>query len=434
MAGHDAWAMEVDDFEPIGAMPPGIGDVVAYGKQLSKDKNVSKQTRDVARKTLALVACVELSLVTIWSGRLQPACHAVTAHGRAFADCTQQSVVDAAALVAAAAVLSPERQRGDLLDAAQRMLDLEGAFAARLTDGDKPQVGGEPSPQVAGEGTVAARAAREATKLRTSTDARSTLAQGRKQKLTFARTPPPPRSGPALLLVSFGRCCQGDWVTARHAAGACVAITEKGWGDARLGDLARCLGAVADAHLGRWEDALAAATSLMHDRSSHAEIAPWCLATRVAALTATRRPDSAVALWKKALRREPFAGLRLDKNPLSTAAEAGADMPAFIAVRAFAAQALWASGAAEEAVAMIEQLCAQLRTVALASHPLMPSAALAVGETVARASYVGLVSKRQGREMMAHCHSFLAQRASRLLPFAADLAVKLRKVAPPGFI
>ena len=197
MAGHDAWAMEVDDFEPIGAMPPGIGDVVAYGKQLSKDKNVSKQTRDVARKTLALVACVELSLVTIWSGRLQPACHAVTAHGRAFADCTQQSVVDAAALVAAAAVLSPERQRGDLLDAAQRMLDLEGAFAARLTDGDgdKPQVGGEPSPQVAGEGTVAARAAREATKLRTSTDARSTLAQGRKQKLTFARTPPPP--GPA---------------------------------------------------------------------------------------------------------------------------------------------------------------------------------------------------------------------------------------------
>ena len=434
MAGHDAWAMEVDDFEPIGAMPPGIGDVVAYGKQLSKDKNVSKQTRDVARNTLALVACVELSLVTIWSGRLQPACHAVIAHGRAFVDCGQQSVVDAAALVAAAAVLSPERQRGDLLDAAQRMLDLEGAFVARLTDGDKPRVGGPSPPQVAAEGAVAARAAREATKLRTSTDARSTLAQGRKQKLTFARTPPPPRSGPALLLVSFGRCCQGDWVTARHAAGACVAITEKGWGDARLGDLARCLGAVADAHLGRWEDALAAATSLMHDRSSHAEIAPWCLATRVAALTATRRPESAVALWEKALKREPFAGLRLGKTPLSTAAEAGADMPAFIAARAFAAQALWAAGAAEEAVAMIEQLCAQLRTVALAAHPLMPSAALAVGETVARASYVGLVSKRQGREMMAHCHSFLAQRASRLLPFAADLAVKLRKVAPPGFI
>ena len=307
MAGHDAWAMEVDDFEPIGAMPPGIGDVVAYGKQLSKDKNVSKQTRDVARKTLALVACVELSLATIWSGRLQPACHAVIAHGRAFVDCGQQSVVDAAALVAAAAVLSPERQRGDLLDAAQRMLDLEGAFVARLTDGDKPQVGGPSPPQVAAEGAVAARAAREATKLRTSTDARSTLAQGRKQKLTFARTPPPPRSGPALLLVSFGRCCQGDWVTARHAAGACVAITEKGWGDARLGDLARCLGAVADAHLGRWEDALAAATSLMHDRSSHAEIAPWCLATRVAALTATRAAGIGRRA-EKALKREPFAG------------------------------------------------------------------------------------------------------------------------------
>jgi hypothetical protein len=36
--------------------------------------------------------------------------------------------------------------------------------------------------------------------------------------------------------------------------------------------------------------------------------------------------------------------------------------------------------------------------------------------------------------MMATCHSFLAQRASRLLPFSADLALKLRKVAPPGFI
>ena len=46
---------------------------------------------------------------------------------------------------------------------------------------------------------------------------------------------------------------------------------------------------------------------------------------------------------------------------------------------------------------------------------------------MARASYVGLVSdETRAGEMMAHCHSFLAQRASRLLPFAADLAVKLR--------
>jgi hypothetical protein len=75
-----------------------------------------------------------------------------------------------------------------------------------------------------------------------------------------------------------------------------------------------------------------------------------------------------------------------------------------------------------------------LKATSLTAHPLLPSAALAVGETVARASYTGLVSRRQGKEMMATCHSFLAQRASRLLPFSADLALKLRKVAPPGFI
>jgi hypothetical protein len=338
------------------------------------------------------------------------------------------------------------------------MLDLEGVFESKLREGANKSNDAE--------GAVAARAADAASRLRTSTDARSALADGKKQKLTFAKTPPPPRSGAALLFLSLGRCCQGDWVTARHAAGACVAITERGWGDARLGDLARCLGAVADAHLGRWEDALAAATSITHDRSSHAEIAPWCLAMRMAALTATRQPDAAVALWRKALRREPFRSLHLgaddpayrrlgasgvgsrngdlsdssrrsrgkDATPLSTVAEAGADMPALLAVRSFAAQALWCAGSTEEAATMIEQLCAQLKATSLTAHPLLPSAALAVGETVARASYTGLVSRRQGKEMMATCHSFLAQRASRLLPFSADLALKLRKVAPPGFI
>ena len=116
-------------------MAPGIGDVVAFGKQLSKDKNVSKATRDIAKKSLALVACVELSLASVWSGRLQAACHSVIAHGRAFSDCPGASAVDAATLVAAVAVLCPERQRGELLDKAQKMLDLDGVFESKLREG-----------------------------------------------------------------------------------------------------------------------------------------------------------------------------------------------------------------------------------------------------------------------------------------------------------
>ena len=135
MAGHNAWAMEVDDFRPMNSMAPGIGDVVAFGKQLSKDKNVSKATRDIAKKSLALVACVELSLASVWSGRLQAACHSVIAHGRAFSDCPGASAVDAATLVAAVAVLCPERQRGELLDKAQKMLDLDGVFESKLREG-----------------------------------------------------------------------------------------------------------------------------------------------------------------------------------------------------------------------------------------------------------------------------------------------------------
>jgi hypothetical protein len=210
-----------------------------------------------------------------------------------------------------------------------------------------------------------------------------------KRRVHFATKKPPPRAGPALLLRSLASCCQGDWVTARGCAASSVALMENGWGNARLCDLGRCLGATADAHLGHWETSLASVTALSHDRRRHAEIGPWCLALRMAANTAMRHPEVAVELWREALDHPPFEGLGLHLEEFSSdegctrltsverralmeaaasgkdagkaAAEAGAgadravaarDMPVLVACHAFAAQALWCSGAHVEAVGL----------------------------------------------------------------------------------
>ena len=62
------------------------------------------------------------------------------------------------------------------------------------------------------------------------------------------------------------------------------------------------------------------------------------------------------------------------------------------------------------------------------THPLLPAAALAAGETLARACAVDAVDRRRGKRALAECHAFLRDRAPRLLPFAAELAQKLQAV------
>jgi hypothetical protein len=86
------------------------------------------------------------------------------------------------------------------------------------------------------------------------------------------------------------------------------------------------------------------------------------------------------------------------------------------------------------AVLMAEQVCGQLTALHSPAHCLLPSAALAVGETVARACHVGMLQKKSGRRMLAECDAFLGVRAPRLLPFAAALAARLADVAPQGFL
>ena len=155
----------------------------------------------------------------------------------------------------------------------------------------------------------------------------------------------------------------GEWVAARSAAGVAVGVFDRGAGDARLADLARCLGACADAHLGHWESALHAVASSRATRKRHAEIAPWCLAIRVAALVAVGDPKTALLTWREATSKAPFAGLKLDAYQFeehdasrATDAECGArDMPAYVACRAFAAQAAWGAGERREATRLAEQ-------------------------------------------------------------------------------
>ena len=108
--------------------------------------------------------------------------------------------------------------------------------------------------------------------------------------------------------------------------------------------------------------------------------------------------------------------------------------PWLLACRAFAAQALWCSGAKAEAMLMMDQICGQLAMLHNPVHCLLPSAALAVGETVARACHVGMVSEKSGRRMLAECDAFLRTKAARLLPFASALADRLVDIAPQGYL
>ena len=200
-----------------------------------------------------------------------------------------------------------------------------------------------------------------------------------------------------------------------------------------------------------------------------------------AANTALRHPELSVQLWREALEHAPFVGLGLHPEEFSAAVEdiaggsyrgrrgsmdgggggslrstkyseeggghssAGAhegsdrqvaarDMPVLVACRAFAAQALWCSGVHVESVLMAEQVCGQLNALQSPSHCLLPSAALAVGETVARACHVGMLQKKSGRRMLADCDQFLRVRAPALLPFASALAARLADVAPADFL
>jgi hypothetical protein len=430
--GHEG---DAANFLLMSEMKAGIGDVLEYAGQIKK--GLPKTTRHWALDELTLEAMSDLSTVAVFAGRQGVAAQAILAHAKAFCDAPSPDPHDAALLLNTAALLCLPTQRARLLGRAKEIVQTELTRLERLQ---------RPS------SVVKAKDA-SGTEVLASVSARLVLTSV-KRHVHFVNKRPPPRGGPAILNRALALCCQGDWVTARSSAASAVVLLESGWGNARLCDLGRCLGATADAHLGHWETSLAAVTALSHDRSRHAEIGPWCLALRMAANTAMRHPEIAVKLWKEALQHAPFHSLGLhpeahsaflsqpepkdaaESGYLSEALRAAAarDMPVLVACRAFATQALWCSGAHAEAVTMAEQVCSQLMALHSPMHCLLPSAALAVGETVARACHVGALQRKPGRWMLMECHAFLGLRAPRLLPFSAALAAQLIDVAPQGYL
>ena len=364
-----------------------------------------------------------------------------------FADAPNPRAVDAALFLNLAAAMCPQGRRASALDRAAGVLETE---ARRLREARDREDAAECSARAPGfREAVRSRASDADGTVATESSVPATVAAAeklkgphRRRKVRFAQTPPPPRAGPALLARTLACCNQGDWVAARAAAAAAVALLDGAGGDARLADMGRSLGAVADAHLGHWSNCLASVEELARDRARHAEIGPWVLAVRISATTATGHPRRATALWRDATRAPPLEGLHLSAAEFSERAgaedggvvAAARHMPVLVACRAFAAQALWSSGERVEAVIQAEQTCEQLRMLHAPAHCLLPAAALAVGETVARACHLGMLDRRKGRKLLAECHQFLAVRAARLLPFAADLAEKLKQAAPERYL
>lgn len=393
----------------------GVGNVLEYVKQM---RNVMRPSLvQWAENELALEAMSDLSITTAFSGRLLSTLNTTIAHAKAFCIAPAPCALDAALLLSCIAVICHPDQRTKVLVHVKDIIELETARQQQEKDA----------------GVNSGR--------RSSIGAMFDLEflTNAKLPVKFATPRPPSRSGKTFLMRSLAFCNQGYWIEARESASKAVALI--GDGSNRLSDLGRCLGATADAYLGRWETCLSAMNALLHDRRHHAEIAPWCLALRMASNTAMNRPDVAVESWRDALLHAPFSDLQLhpehfhvlgvEEDMLSKTAKS---MPVMVVCRAFATQALWSSGAHSEAVMMAEQVSRQLQHLHSPMHCLLPAAALALGEVAARACHVGMLKKKVGRKVLGECYAFLAIKAPTLLPFSAPLAVKLAEVSPRGFL
>jgi hypothetical protein len=283
------------DFQRMSEMEAGVADVLAYAEQIRKSAMTPQ--RLWMRDELALVVASDLSTTAVFAGRLGFACQAILKHVNAFVDCRGADVCDAALLLNTSAAVCTSTQRAALLLRAKTIVVMETSRIAREEDErgsglayargeDRGRSMSTPSSAFGGGGGVDSESSAHG-----GVRMRSALLACRRRRVRFAEKAPPPRSGPAMLMRAYAECCQGDWVVARGAAAAAVALMEKddhALSNARLCDLARCLGATAYAHLGHWESALAAATALAEHRRRHAEIGPWILALRMASMTAMK--------------------------------------------------------------------------------------------------------------------------------------------------
>ena len=474
-------------FSPLRDMRAGIGDALQYAAQVFPRSD--KADRKFAQAEMAFAVAEDVALAAVFAGRPAFAAAAVVRLAKCFVASPSPAPTDAASLLGLVAAVMPEGEaRALALRRAEEILDADAHERARLARG--AFAGAEKARSALS--TLAATASRKfmenENSSKTGGKGFAKRALGGK-RVQFHETPPSPRAGAALCARAMALCARGDWFAARASAAAAGALLEKpGASNLRLCDVARCLGAAADAHLGRWESAAASAQAIAHDRECHGEIGPWVLALRLAAKTAAQEYAAAVRLWRDALHRVPFSAVPLgaaayaaaspsghkndkianveqrassssfdtiaEDKPLRTprpatrknAARGGVsahgdgkltgsrDFPAYVCCRAFAAQALWSAGERAEAIVMLSQVCGdQLTRIRAPAHCLLPAAALAAGETAARACRVGAFEKKIGRRLLLETHAFL-ERAAKTTPFAEALAARLREAAPAGYL
>lgn len=497
--------VENSSISPLCEMRAGIGDALQYAAQIYPRS--SKAERKFAQAELAYAVAENVALAAVFAGRPAFAAAAVVRLAKCFASAPEPAPTDAATLLCLNAAIMPEGDnRERALRRAEEILDAdaqEHAKSNRAAFAEAPveRVMAATASRKAFQGTV--RNASETTNTGSvSLGVFAKRALGGK-RVQFTETPPSPRAGTALVARAMALCARGDWFAARGAAAAAAALLEKpGASDLRLCDVARVLGAAAEAHLGHWESCAASAKAIAHDREYHGELGPWVLALRMASLTAAFEYATAARTWRDALRRVPFSAVPLgaaayadasfadatfvnrrgasseglksssrtdvghrnnrgqpaahfdvileDKplrtpppvsndprgrlGPSSLGGASSRDFPAYVCCRAFAAQALWSAGERAEAIILLEQVCGdQLVRLKASTHCLLPAAALAAGETAARACRVGAFEKKTGRRLLAETHAFL-ERAANVTPFAEDLAARLREVAPVGYL
>ena len=484
---------------PLCEMRAGIGDALQYAAQIYP--RVGRAERAFARAELAFAVAENVAVAAVFAGRPSFATAAVVRLAKCFAAAPHPAPTDAATLLCLCAAIMPEGESRELaLRRAEEILDADAQEHARRN---------RAAFAVSAPSALAATASRKAAEGNNQGKESLSLGVFAKRALggkrvQFQETPPSPRAGTALCAKAMALCARGDWFAARSAAAAAAALLEKpGASDLRLCDVARVLGAAAEAHLGRWESCAASAKAIAHDREYHGELGPWVLALRMASETAAQEHATAARTWRDALRRVPFSAVPLgaaayadasfadatfsfskrrgaserhksssrtdvgrgargatnasrsfdvivEDKPLrtpppvssdprgrATASLGGAssrDFPAYVCCRAFAAQALWSAGERAEAIILLEQVCGdQLTRLKASTHCLLPAAALAAGETAARACRVGAFEKKTGRRLLAETHAFL-ERAANVTPFAEDLAARLREVAPVGYL
>ena len=254
----------------------------------------------------------------------------------------------------------------------------------------------------------------------------------RRRKVRFAQTPPPPRAGPCCWLERAGVLQPGRLGGGTRKLGPPSALLDGAAGRLRAWRTWAVRSAPSRTRASGTGNCLASVEERARDaRPPCSEIGPWVLAVRISATTASGHPRRATA---RAARRDSRAAAR-GSAPLRRGVfreGARAEDGASSRRRGTCAPCWWRAEpsprrrcgrrANGSPVIQAEQTCEQLRMLHAPAHCLLPAAALAVGETVARACHLGMLDRRKDRKLFTCLPRRLAVSREAPACLAADLA------------